>query len=151
MIIDRLAKQIHRRGFLAALAALAVPTAARAQVWQCSPPGGGCTLLIPCCGGEACFQQSLLNPNSGVCGGVRDDDDGPFFISPTTGGGSDDGYLTRAELLAKYDRNGDGDLNCLEDFNDDHALAQAAFDDNPTDPFRLDQGGTPGVPCEMLL
>ena len=156
MRFDQLAKQTHRRGFLVALAALAVPATAGAQQWRCSPPGGGCSLLIPCCGDEVCYRQGI-NPNSGICGGLAeaDEDTGPAFISPTTGGSdsdneevaaSDSGYLTRDELIATYDRNNDDDLDC-EDF-ESQAEAQAAFDANPNDPFRLDQGGEPGVACE---
>ncbi len=90
MKIDQLAKQTHRRGVLAAIAGLlALPLTTRAQVVPvtCSPRGGGCTLLIPCCGRVRCIQTSPYNPNSGVCGGVlRDTSSGPAFISPTSGG-----------------------------------------------------------------
>ena len=68
MNIDRLARHTHRRGFLAAVAALAIPATARtagAQFAQCSRYGGGCTLTIHCCGHTTCYVEPL-NPNSGV-------------------------------------------------------------------------------------
>ena len=151
MRFDQLAKQTHRRGFLVALAALAVPATVGAQQWRCSPPGGGCSLLIPCCGDEVCYQQSLLNPNSGICAGVTevDDDAGPAFISPTTGGTTEptasDGDLTEAQLVARYDRNGSGDIDCPDfDCQED---AQALHDAYPGNTWRLD-GNSDGEVCE---
>ncbi|MDQ3695025.1 MAG: hypothetical protein M3464_15565 [Chloroflexota bacterium] len=162
----RFAQTNHRRGVLAALAGLlTLPLTTRAQAipGTCSPRGGGCTLLIPCCGRVRCIQTSPYNPNSGVCGGVlRDTSSGPAFISPTSGGGGSvptnrgGSVLSEAALVDRYDRNGDGILTCA-DF-DTQAEAQAAYDDNPNDPFGLD--GPPGTgragagefgrPCEDL-
>lgn len=151
--IDRFARQTHRRGFLAALTALAIPATARtvgAQFARCSPRGGGCTLTIDCCGNVKCYRD-LLNPNSGICGGVRLQDGGPAFILPSSGGGSGNrsrgsgARLTNEQLIARYDRNRSGDIDC-GDF-DDRSEAQALHDAYPDNTWRLDGDGD-GIACE---
>ncbi len=159
MDVDRFAKQTHRRGFLAALAALALPATAQkagAQFARCSPRGGGCTLSVHCCGNIKCYRD-LLNPNSGICGGVRIEDDGPSFILPTQSGGAgntSDSSSNRGseaqpnydQLLVRYDRNRSGDIDC-EDF-DCRSDAQAFHDAYPGNPWRLDRDNDGGA-CEV--
>lgn len=152
MNIDRFARQTHRRGVLAALAALAIPATGKAhfEFGRCSPRGGGCTLNIHCCGNVTCYREPL-NPNSGVCG-IRQAADGPGFILPSHGGGSGSGSsggggrLTDSQIVARYDRNRSGDIDC-GDFRC-RAEAQALHDAYPGNTWRLDGDGD-GVACEV--
>jgi hypothetical protein len=153
VIIDRLARQTHRRGFLAAVAALAAPTTARGQHLRCSPYGGGCTLSIHCCGHITCYREPL-NPNSGVCGipytrTIPEYD--PPAVSSTSVNREDGPTETRSpsrrSIIEEYDRNRDHVINCR-----DFACwedAQAFLRRYPDDPFNLD-GNADGEACEHL-
>lgn len=152
MNIDKLARHTRRRGFLAAIAALALPATARDQHLRCSPWGGGCTLTIHCCGNVTCYREPL-NPNSGVCG-WRATSSPPVFLTPSVGGspdssdGSGGSYTpSRRSIIEEYDRNHDHvidcqDFTCWED-------AQAFLRRYPDDPFGLD-GDNDDEACEHL-
>jgi hypothetical protein len=146
---DKLARHIHRRGFVAAVAALAVPAVARGQHQRCSPRGGGCTLTIHCCGYVTCYVEPL-NPNSGVCG-VPFTSSRPEYHTPSVGGSAEstDEFHSpsRRSIIGEDDRNLDHvidcrDFACWED-------AQAFLRRYPDDPFGLD-GDNDDEACEHL-
>ena len=144
MSIDQFARQTHRRGLLAAIAGLlALPLSTRAQGITCSPRGGGCSLLVPCCGDVECVQTSLLNPNSGVCGGLLEEEEaGPVFIPSTS-----DGDSSFPRWLRPDDTTVLGRINC-DNFTC-QGEAQAFLEDDPSDPEGLDGDGD-GIACEHL-
>lgn len=142
MTLDHLARHIHRRGVLAAITALLVPTRAGAQFDGCAGPGEGCTLLVQCCTGECVTMP--LNPNSGFCGGTSTADrrDPPRDVPSSF---AEMAATCRLDHLAIDCE----DFDCQED-------AQDFLDAFPDDPCGLDgpagpnndTRGTPGVACE---
>lgn len=128
MTLDTFSRTLGRRGLLAALGALVLPTSNHALA-ACAAEGEACTLTVGCCSGTFC-NRSSGNPNVGVCE-VDDDDD-------------DDDLLTCRQLSARYDL---GRITC-----DDFACqgqAQRFLRRYPHDPCNLDRNGD-GRACENL-
>lgn len=134
MDVDTIARNIHRRGFVAGLIAVAFPASATAFPPQCAAQGEPCSLTVRCCSGTCVALKT--NPNAGVCG---------TSSGGSSGGGDSDDLVTCRELVSRYDRTGDRTINC-DDFRC-RSDAQAFLKRYPHDPCGLD-GDNDGRACQ---